>query len=164
MMNIQIKRNPEIEQMLEVKYNAWLQEEKQKNEEIKPEVKKIKNEEKIKKPLEISNLDVEHILLDIAMDGIIFNPTKAMSSDQCKCAKTTKGTLYCFKPGIIGALSQEQIKEFCPNPEPSFKFSIDEQKLDKITKISKECSYPRTENLEERLKCIFNKAEKQGIL
>ncbi|MFH7860096.1 MAG: hypothetical protein QXR03_03780, partial [Candidatus Aenigmatarchaeota archaeon] len=123
-----------------------------------------KNEEKIKEPIEISNLDVEHILLDIAMDGIVFNPTKAISSDQCKCAKTTKGTLYCFKPGIIGALSQDQIKEFCPNPEPSFKYSIDEQKLDKIEKISKECSYPKAKNLEERLKCIFNKAEKENIL
>lgn len=117
------------------------------------------------KPSESSDMTVEDILLQIALDGIVFNETKAEGSSKCKCAKTTKGTLYCFKSGIIGALSQPQIEEYCPSTEQSFEFSnVNEKTLDEINKISQECNISDTETLPERLKCVYRKAEQENLI
>ncbi|MEM3265466.1 MAG: hypothetical protein QXE05_06110 [Nitrososphaeria archaeon] len=129
-----------------------------------PKVNVVKNKE-TNKSLEYLDTDVENILLQIALDGIVFNVTKAEGPSMCKCTKTTKGTLYCFKSGIIGALSQSQIKEYCPSTEQSFQYlNVDENILDKIKKISQECNISNTETLQNRLKCIYNKAEQEHII
>jgi hypothetical protein len=118
-----------------------------------------------KKEPKILDMDIERFLSQIALDGIVFNETEAREN-MCTCAKTPKGTLYCFKKGIIGALSQSQIEEYCPPSEQeTAEFSkINEKTVDEISKINSECSLDNTKDLRDRFKCIYNLAEREKLI
>jgi len=56
-------------------------------------------------------------VLDYALDGVVVNPEVARNT-ACTCYtfKTAKGGTgrLCFSKGIIGALTEDQIKQYCP--------------------------------------------------
>lgn len=132
---------------------------------IAPKPTEIKNKDQKKIQDKKFDIDVEDLLIQVALDGIIFDENEARES-MCRCAETPKETLYCFKKGIIGALSQPQIKEYCP-PEKmeTSKFAkISKEVANKISEINNQCTVDHVKDLNERFKCIFNLAKQDNLI
>ena len=49
----------------------------------------------------------------LVLNGIVVDAERARVH-KCKCVKLASGKVLCWVPGIIGMLSQDQVREFCP--------------------------------------------------
>lgn len=99
------------------------------------------------------------LVIQLALDGIVYDEEMA-KTEGCKCVPLPTGKSLCWAKGVIGALSQAQVKKYC-TPE---KTTIEEAKIpahvEKFIEASKACEKGKTydstkiETLEDRLICM----------
>jgi hypothetical protein len=115
-------------------------------------------------PGQYMKLNPETLLLSMALDGIVVDPATA-AKGPCECIKTTTGKNMCWDKGIVGALNQDQVKQYCTNNSVAKKLpSALQKRWETFATASEECeigdSYAtpdgmhKVQNLEDRLHCI----------
>lgn len=114
-------------------------------------------------------LEPEMLLLSMALDGIVVDPQKAKVGP-CECIPTPTGKHMCWDKGIVGALSQEQVGEYCKDNFIEKKLpSRLQQRWTRFANASEECKIggnystddgqKKIESLEDRLECMHVNAE-----
>lgn len=114
---------------------------------------------------ELEKVANQHILLHMAANGILYNPTRA-EMGPCKCfTYVIRGEerLYCWAPGIIGGLDKAQKERYCP---PKKRIMMEKEKvpgrISKFIEVASELC-PKGMPLKERLVCMSKELEKKGI-
>ena len=112
---------------------------------------------------ELENVVNKATLLDFTSNGILYNEERAKAGP-CKCFEYEirgEKRLFCWAPGIIGALSKEQIEKYCP-PEKRVMKPREEipKRFSKFIEASEAC---KGLPLPERLECMSREAERRGI-
>lgn len=113
---------------------------------------------------ELEKIANQYLLLNLAANGILVSPEKA-KTEPCKCFEYEirgEKRLFCWVPGVIGALSKPQIKEFCEIPS-KIKL-IEKEKIPKRVEAFIEVA-EKTKGmpLKERLEYMSKELEKRGI-
>jgi len=105
--------------------------------------------------LGVSEFDLP--LEDILIDGIVVDKEKALTTP-CKCI-VYDGKELCWSPGIVGMLTQEQIKTYCPTKIYENKPKLIEH-LNKFKEVAKMTrGLPFTERIEEMKKLLKEEGE-----
>lgn len=109
------------------------------------------------------------LLFDLAHDGILFNEERARAGP-CECFVLPSGKRFCWDKGIIGALSQDQIREYCP-PERSLERPPGQipGRITQFIEASEKCEKGKVfegktiTSLQERLACMSVEASRRGL-
>ncbi|MEM3846561.1 MAG: hypothetical protein QXU98_12775 [Candidatus Parvarchaeota archaeon] len=135
-----------------------------------PKGYKVEKEVIILKPEEVTattesgkEINVEDLLIQMALDGIVVNEERAKQGI-CRCIPTPTGKNLCWSEGIIGALSQDQQQKYCKKITLEKGTKLPEH-FEKFVNASKACEKGKTynstkiETLEDRLRCMHKLLE-----
>ena len=114
---------------------------------------------------ETASISPSELVIQLALDGIVYNEEKA-ERGECKCVPLPTGKNLCWAKGIIGALSQDQVKKYC-RPETTVVETGAKipKHVEKFIEASEECKIGKTfdskkiKTLEDRLICMHQKLE-----
>jgi hypothetical protein len=109
--------------------------------------------------VEVRDILYEHYFLAAATDGIVIDPGRANDPHQsCHCTGITKSDgsteELCFKPGVIGTLSQEQNRSLCAVREPMRHPEAFKQRIERFQRASETCVAQGATTLEARISCM----------
>ena len=155
--------------------DAWLEEKfkslDSKLSQIQKDIVQVSVSPKTSSSSSPEHLDISpsDLVIQLALDGIVWDENKAKTSG-CKCVSLPKEEKQlCWAKGIIGALSQKQVKKYC-TPENTV---IEETKLpshvEKFIEASDACKKGQTydgkkiKNLQDRLVCMHKMLEGSEI-
>lgn len=98
--------------------------------------------------------------------GIVVNEAAAMASP-CRCLEYRPGKEICFSRGIVGALSDEQEKIYCPTTEKLVSPGLEKRMEDWMEAVST-CKaeiavIPKGERLQPWLGCMSRELKARGI-
>ena len=98
--------------------------------------------------------------------GIVVNESVAMASP-CRCMEYRSGKKLCFSRGIIGALSDEQEKIYCPTTEELESTGL-EKRLEGWMESVETCKaeiaiIPKGERLKPWLSCMSRELAARGV-
>lgn len=117
-------------------------------------------------PGEFLKLGPENLLLSMAFDGIIVDNDKAKEGP-CECISTPSGKPMCWDKGIVGALNQDQVKEYCTDNYVEKKLPARlANRWNNFATASAECEMGKSYNgekiqtFEDRLQCMHIEASK----
>lgn len=103
----------------------------------------------------------DYFFYAIGIDGIVIDPDKAADMTLgCKCVNVVKEKggeeTLCWKRGVIGLLTQEQMNQFCPPNNRTFPQSSEglAKRLEGFEHASEICEAAGATTLEERLACM----------
>ena len=113
---------------------------------------------------ELEKIANQYMLLNLGANGIVYNRAKA-ETDPCKCFEYEirgEKRLFCWTPGVIGALNKSQIEEFCVIPKKIEMIEREKipRRLSSFIQASEACT---TMSLPERLECMSKELEAKGI-
>lgn len=105
-----------------------------------------------------------------ATDGIVINDAKATANIPCRCTTIQKlhgtepaGTEeFCFKEGIVGALSQAQVAEYCKEKFPLNDAEGFRRHIEKFQEASVACVEQGANTLEARIQCMGKELRKRS--
>ena len=98
--------------------------------------------------------------------GIVVNEATAMASP-CRCIEYRPGKKLCFSKGIVGGLSDEQEKLYCPTTEALESPGL-EKRLEGWMESVETCkaeiaAIPKGERLEPWLGCMSRELAAKGV-
>lgn len=98
--------------------------------------------------------------------GIVVNEATAMASP-CRCIEYRPGKKLCFSKGIVGALSDEQEKIYCPTTEklesPGLEKRLEGWMESVGTCKAEIATIPKGERLEPWLSCMSRELAAHGV-
>jgi len=116
----------------------------------------------------------KEIFYDLVFDGRVVDEEKARTSP-CKCTIIhpfgwpNKERLECWKPGILGVLSQDQVKKYCPPEKRIMETTTHEARIEKFIEVSDECEFgneyksKKIDDLAQRVECVLEGLKKRGL-
>ena len=98
--------------------------------------------------------------------GIVVNEAVAIATP-CRCIEYRPGKKLCFSKGIVGALSDEQEKIYCPTTEklesPGLERRLDGWMESVDTCKAEIAEVPKGERLEPWLSCMSRELAAKGV-
>ena len=114
---------------------------------------------------ELAGLVDEYLFFSVGIDGIEIDPARAHDKDiPCRCVDITKanGTTepFCFHGGVIGTLTQEQVKDLCVKRIPLRHPEGITRRITAFEQASSEC---KGMPIEQRLACMSKALSRRGV-
>ena len=118
----------------------------------------------------VDKLTNKELFHDMLHDGIVVDPEIASSPNlSCTCTKGKNNEDICWKKGIIGVLSQQQVEEYCPVDKRAYENTDIKSRLYEFSEASRQCEIGNYFNdkvittIEDRLKCMHTKLSSYDI-
>jgi hypothetical protein len=116
----------------------------------------------------------KEIFYDFLFDGRVVDEEKAKVGN-CKCTVIhpfnlpDKEKRVCWKPGILGVLTQEQVEKYCPAEKTITEETTNESRIIKFIEASDNCEYGKIyknnkiEEISQRIECMMDELKKHGL-
>ncbi len=112
----------------------------------------------------------KELFYDTVHDGIVVNEQLAGSEHlACTCTEGKDKEDICWKKGIIGILSKEQVDKYCPVEHRRYETTDMHSRIEDFITASKSCEIGKYFNdnvikdIEDRLKCMHDKLQVYNI-
>lgn len=107
----------------------------------------------------------EFLFFAVGVDGVVVVPDRANDpAIACHCVdiQKTDGTTkpICFKPGVVGTLSQDQVRDLCRAREPLRHPEGIQRRVATFERAAAECAGTHLDN---RLDCMSWALKRDGI-
>jgi len=112
----------------------------------------------------------KELFYDSVHDGIVVDPKTAESDIiSCTCTEGKNSEDICWKKGIIGILSKDQVEKYCPVEHRQYEHTDVHSRIEDFIDASKTCEIGNSINgkiitdIEDRLKCMHDRLKAYNI-
>lgn len=116
----------------------------------------------------------KELFYDLLFDGTVIDEQKAKTSN-CKCTEVNmfgdpnRKREMCWKPGILGVLTKEQVETYCPAEKKIYEKTEESERVSKFIEASDKCEFGQKyknqeiQTMQQRVDCVMHELKKYNL-